>query len=86
MADFFCSRANWILSVPKLRGLDVLTIHPRDGLTVKMLIEAMAAQKLLYDRPGHPAFRIIDHGTKIFIQRENHDAVGQQTPNADPGE
>jgi hypothetical protein len=69
MTDFFCTRSNWLLNVPKLQGFDVLTIHPRDGLTVRMIIEAMAAQKILYDRPGQPAFRIVDHGTKVFIQR-----------------
>lgn len=69
MASIFTSKADWLLHVGRLEGYDVLTIHPRDGLTVKMVIDAMSAQKILWKDAGQPAFRIIDHGTKIFIQR-----------------
>lgn len=48
----------------------MLTIHPLDGLTGRMVVDALAAQKILFKRPGQPAFRIREHGTKILIQRE----------------
>lgn len=70
MNEVFATRSNWLLHVGKLGASDVLTIHPRGNLTVRMIAEALAAQGLLVRRPGHPAFRIIEHGTKIFIQRE----------------
>lgn len=70
VADIFAKRSDWLLHVGKLKSLDVLTIHPLDGLTPELVIEAMAAQKLLYVRRGQPSFRIMQHGTKIFIQRE----------------
>lgn len=70
MADIFAKRSSWLLHVGKLKGLDVLTIHPRDGLTGEMVVQALAAQKILFKRPGQPAFRIREHGSKIFIQRE----------------
>jgi hypothetical protein len=70
MADIYAKRSDWLLHVGKLKGYDVLTIHPLDGLTSRMVVDSMAAQKILYKRPGHPAFRIIHHGTKIMIQRE----------------
>lgn len=70
MTDFFAKRTDWLVKVPLLKGLDVLTIHPLDGLTAAMVVDAMSAQKILYERPGQPAFRIITHGTKIFIQRK----------------
>jgi hypothetical protein len=70
VSEIFATRSNWLLHVGKLQGDEVLTIHPRGDLTVRKIAEAMAAQKILYARPGQPAFRIIEHGTKIFIQRE----------------
>ncbi len=70
MTDLFAKRSDWLVKVMKLKGLDVLTIHPLNGLTAKMVIDAMVAQKILYKRPGQPAFRIMTHGTKILIQRE----------------
>jgi hypothetical protein len=83
MRDIFTTRKDWLLHVGKLEGYDVLTIHPRDGLTVRMIAEAMAAQGILYKRPGQPAFRIIDHGTKIFIQREVPHAYEQKATKED---
>lgn len=69
MADIYAKRRDWLVKVLTLKDMDVLTIHPLDGLTPKMIVDAMVAQKILYSRPGQPAFRIIQHGTKIFIQR-----------------
>lgn len=70
MTDVFAKRNDWLVKAVALKDLDILTIHPLDGLTGRMVIDAMAAQKILYKRPGSPAFRIIEHGTKIFIQRQ----------------
>lgn len=70
MADIFAKRSDWLLHVDELKGFDVMTIHPRDGLTGRMIVDALAAQKMLYVRPGQPAFLIREHGTKILIQRE----------------
>lgn len=71
MADIFATRSDWMIKVSALKDFDVLTIHPLDGLTPKMIIDTLAAQKLLYKRPGQPAFRILHHGTKILIQKED---------------
>jgi hypothetical protein len=67
MAEIFAGRSDWLLHVGNLEPLDILTIHPRDGLTWRQVVDAMGAQGLLKRRPG---YRILDHGTKIFIQRE----------------
>lgn len=70
MTDIYATRSDWLLHISRLKSGDVLTIHPLDGLTSRMVIDAMAAQKILYERAGFPAFRIIHHGTKVLIQRE----------------
>jgi hypothetical protein len=69
MGDVFAKRSDWLVKVGKLCDTDIMTIHPLDGLTGRMIIDALAAQRLLYKRPGQPAFNVRQHGTKIFIQR-----------------
>lgn len=70
MANVFAYRSDWLVKVMCLSGFDVCTIHPLDGLTFRMVIEAMSAQKILYKKPGKPEFRILVHGNKILIQKE----------------
>lgn len=77
MADIFAKRSDWLVKVPIMQGLDVLTIHPLDGLTGRMIVDALAAQKMLYRRPGQPAFCIREHGTKIFLQRTDALTAGK---------
>lgn len=67
VAEIFTNSSDWLPRVCRLQPLDVVTVHPRDGLTMPMVIDAMKVQGLFKMRPG---FRIVDHGTKIFIQRE----------------
>lgn len=70
MAEVFAKRSDWLLYPAKMKHGDVLRVHPRDGLTTKMVIEALAAQKLLYTRPGQSDWWIVDHGTSMLIQRK----------------
>lgn len=65
--ELFAKRSDWLVHTTKLEPLDIVTIHPLDGLTARMIIDAMGAQGLLKRRPG---YRVVDHGSKIFIQRE----------------
>lgn len=65
--EIFAKRSDWLIHIDRLEPLDIVTIHPLDGLTAVMVVKAMAAQGVLKKRPG---FRVVDHGTKIFIQRE----------------
>lgn len=65
--EIFAKRSDWLIHLDGLEPLDIITIHPLDGLTAGMVVKAMAAQGALKKRPG---FRVVDHGTKIFIQRE----------------
>jgi hypothetical protein len=65
--DIFAKRSDWLLRVGKMKPLDIVTIHPLDGLTGEMVVKAMGAQGLLRNRPSYV---IRQHGTKIFVQRE----------------
>jgi len=70
MADIFATRSDWLLHAAKLEGYDILVIHPRGDLTPKTMVEALAIQKLLFYH-DRPRFRIVEHGTKIMMQRTN---------------
>ena len=67
MTEIFASRKTWLIHAVGLLPGDIVTIHPLDGLTARMIVDAMRAQKILGLKPG---YRIVDHGTKIFIQRD----------------
>lgn len=70
MREIFAKRSDWLLHVGKLQALDVITIHPLDGLTPKMVAEAIHAQGLLRKEGGPLRFVIVHHGTRMFIQRK----------------
>lgn len=70
MAEIFSNRSNWLLHPSKMKNGDILRIHPRDGLTVKMVIDALSAQKILYSKRGNADWIIVDHGTVILIQKK----------------
>lgn len=65
--EIFANRSDWLLHVAQLKPLEIVTIHPLDGLTGEMVVQAMGAQGLLKKRPSYV---IRQHGTKIFVQRE----------------
>ena len=71
MPDVFATRSDWLIKVAALKGYDILTIHPLDGLTPDMVVSSLGAQKLLYDARRRAAFTIQPHGSKIMIQRRH---------------
>lgn len=70
VTEVFTNRSDWLVHVGTLEPMGVLTIHPLDGLTTDNVVAAMRAQGLLYRNSGSPGYRIVQHGTKIIIQRE----------------
>lgn len=73
MTDVFATRRDWLVKTEELEGYDILTIHPLQGLTARMVVHALTVQKLLYECDGQPAFVIREHGSKILIQRSRPD-------------
>lgn len=71
MADVFANRSDWLVKAIAMKpGDERLTIHPLDGLTTKMMQEALSAQKILHDANGRLAFQAVQHGTKVFLYRK----------------
>lgn len=71
MADVFARRSDWLVKAIAMKpGDERLTIHPLDGLTAKMMEDALRAQKMLHDANGRLAWQAICHGTKIFLHRK----------------
>jgi hypothetical protein len=73
--EVFATRRNWLLAVTKLAPLDVVTIHPLEDLTPKMIVAAMGMQGLFKTA----TYKVVHHGTRIFVQRE-------QSPDAATGD
>lgn len=69
MNEIFTNRKDWLPHAAKAGPGDVIRIHPRDGLTTKQVIEALAAQKVLYTKRGQLDWFIVDHGSCMILQR-----------------
>lgn len=71
MNEVFTTKRDWLIHAAKAGINDVIRVHPRDGLTVKMVIEALSAQKILLSSAGRPAWHIVDHGSCMLMQRRS---------------
>ncbi len=62
------SRASWLTKLDGLRPKDAVVIHPLDGLTAKMIHEALRAQ-------GYPPgkFIVMGHGNALWVIRSATD-------------
>lgn len=61
------SRKDWLLKLKDLRPKDGVVIHPLDGLTSKMIEEALRAQG--YNKGLYPDFIVMGHGNARWVIR-----------------
>lgn len=65
MKEIFTTKADWLVRMSEVdEDHALMTIYPAHGLTTPMIEDAMKAQGI-----ERAAFRIGNHGHKIWIQR-----------------